>query len=192
MTGCTERAILMGTLAVHDIAYPEDKLDDFYAALAVAANELRGRMRSAGQRLPGVPEAITALAREGIVQTIVTGNIKPIAMTKLEVFDLADRLDFEVGGYGSDGNSRPPLIRQAWQRAEQKYRVQFPGQRVIIIGDTPLDIAAAREVGVRSVGVATGSSSIDELTSAQADAVVPDLTDTPVLIRAVFGQGRQE
>lgn len=143
-------------------------------------------MVAVGRRLPGAQEAITTLAGDGVPQTVVTGNIKPIAIIKLEVFDLAKYFDFEVGGYGSDGDSRPPLIRQVWQRAEDKYEVRFRPDRVVIIGDTPLDMMAAHEVGVHAVGVATGSSTAAELRAAGANAVISDLTDTSAFMQAVL------
>jgi phosphoglycolate phosphatase-like HAD superfamily hydrolase len=187
MTGRTERAILAETLALHGVADPESKFNDCYAALAGAADKLRERMRAAGRRLSGAAEALAALAEHDVVQSVVTGNLKPIAVAKLEVFELAERLDFEIGGYGSDGDARPPLIRQAWQRAQRKYGQTFQPKRIVVIGDTPLDIAAAHEVGVRAVGVATGSSTANELTAAHADAVLPDLTNTATVVQAVYG-----
>ena len=185
MTGRTERAILAATLALHGVSDPESKFDDFYAALARAADKLRERMRTAGHRLPGAVEAIAALAEYNMVQTVVTGNIKPIAVVKLEAFQLSEHMDLEVGGYGSDGDTRPPLIRQAWQRAEHKYGRAFESDRLVVIGDTPLDVAAAREVGVHAVGVATGSSTVEDLMAAQASIVLPNLADTEEIIHAV-------
>jgi phosphoglycolate phosphatase-like HAD superfamily hydrolase len=63
MTGRTERVILAETLALHGISDPESKFDDFYAALAGAANKLRERMWTVGHRLPGAAEAITTLTK---------------------------------------------------------------------------------------------------------------------------------
>lgn len=192
MTGRTDRAIITDTMKLHDVSDPAAKLEEFYAALAEAADELRERMRTVGRRLPGADEAIAALVQDGVVQTVVTGNIKPIAVTKLQVFDLAKHLDFAVGGYGSDGDTRPPLIRQARQRTQRKYGRIFPAHRVVIVGDTPLDVSGAHEVGIRAVGVATGSSTVTELTAAGADAVVPDLTDTSAFVCAVLGRAMAE
>jgi phosphoglycolate phosphatase len=188
MSGRTERAILAETLALHGVSNPEAMFDDLYAALARAADKLRERMRTSGRRLPGTTEALAALTTRNVVQSVVTGNLEPIAVTKLEVFDLAECLDFEVGGYGSDGDTRPPLIRRAWQRAHDKYGRVFEFERVVVIGDTPHDVLAAREVGVRAVGVATGDSTVDELAATGADVVLSDLTDTAAVIRAVCGE----
>jgi phosphoglycolate phosphatase len=185
MAGRTEQAILTDTLALHGVVNPGSKFDDFYTALAQAADELRERMRAVGYRLPGAKEVVVALAERNVVQTVVTGNIKPIAVIKLEVFRLSGYMDFEVGGYGSDADTRPPLILQAWQRAQYKCGRTFDADRVVVIGDTTLDVAAAREVGVRAIGVATGSSTREDLMAAQADVVLPDLRDTEAVVRAV-------
>lgn len=186
MTGRTEQAILTETLTQHGISDPESKLQDFFTALAKAADRLRERMRTVGHRLSGAKEAIIALAGDDVVQTVVTGNIKPIAVTKLEAFHLARHLDLEIGGYGSDGDTRPPLIRQAWERAQHKYGRTFEADRVVVIGDTPFDVSAAHEVGVRAVGVATGSSTVEELMEAHAEVVIPDLVDTEMVVMAVY------
>lgn len=185
MAGRTEQAILVDTLRLHGVTNPVSNFDGFYVALAAAADKLRERMYAVGHSLPGAEKALAALAKPNVVQTVVTGNIKPIAVTKLEVFHLSGYIDFEVGGYGSDSDTRPPLILQAWRRARRKYGQVFAADRVAVIGDTLLDVAAAREVGVRAIGVATGSSGIEDLMAAQADTVLPDLTDTEAVIRAL-------
>ncbi|MGH3647576.1 MAG: HAD family hydrolase [Micromonosporaceae bacterium] len=188
MTGRTEKAILLDTLALHGVPHPESRFDEFYAALAEAADALRDEMHRRGNRLPGSREAIAALVRGGVVQTVVTGNIEAIAITKLEVSGLTEHIDFEVAGYGSDDSTRTTLVRLARQRAERKYGRRFAPDRIVVVGDTPLDMQAAHAVGVRAVGVATGSSTVADLTAAHADAVVPDLTDAAGVIAAVFNQ----
>lgn len=182
MTGRTDKAILTDTLAINGVTYPEERFERFYAALAAAAEASRDEMRRRGRRLPGGKEAMEALARQGAVQTVVTGNIRPTAVTKLDVFDLLEHVDVEIGGYGSDDRVRANLVRLARQRAEHKYAQVF--DQVVVIGDTPHDVRAARDVGVRVVAVATGRSTADELAAVGADVVLPDLTDTQALVAA--------
>ncbi|MGH8929519.1 MAG: HAD family hydrolase, partial [Egibacteraceae bacterium] len=192
MAGRTEKAIIFDTLALHGIADPRSKCEELYIALAAGADELREKMSREGHRLPGAQEAIAALARDGVVQTVVTGNIKPIAITKLEVFGLTEHIDIEVGGYGSDGIARATLVRLAWQRAVRKHRRRYRPDRVVVIGDTSYDVQAAHDVGVYAVGVATGSSTVEELAATHADAVLTDLTDTQVFLAAVFDRALHE
>jgi phosphoglycolate phosphatase len=187
MAGRTDRAIIIDTLVLHGIPEPQAKLNEFYAALAVAADELRDRIRTVGRRLAGTREAIARLARDGVVQSVVTGNIKPIAVIKLETFSLANHIDFDVGGYGSDDGARAVLVRLARERAEHKHGIAFPGKHVVVIGDTPHDMLAAHKAGVHAIGVATGSNTVTDLAAAKADVVIPDLTDTETFAQAVFG-----
>lgn len=187
MTGRTERAIIIETLRQNGIVEPEPLLPAFYEALGEAAHQLQDRMRGAGRRLPGAQEAIAALVAEGVVQSVVTGNLHSIAQTKLAAFELTDHLDLEVGGYGDDDSDRAVLVRLAVKRAEAAYDLAFPPGRVIVIGDTPHDVKGAHDAGVRAVAVATGSSTAEDLRAAGADAVLPDLTRPQALRAAVFG-----
>jgi phosphoglycolate phosphatase len=187
MAGRTERAIIVDTLALNGVADPESRVDAFLPALGDAAIRLRDRMREAGERLPGAQEAIAALVGTVTAQSVVTGNARAIAMTKLEALGLAEHIDFEIGGYGEDGADRAVLVGLAIRRAERKYGVRFDARRVVVIGDTPHDIKGAHDNGAIAVGVATGGSSTEELTAAGADVVLADLTTLDALRRAVTG-----
>jgi len=187
MTGRTERAILLETLARHGLEGSDALCERFFAALAIAARELRPEMIRHGRALPGAQAALRALAANHVVQSVVTGNIKAIAITKLEAFGLADDIDFEVGGYGDDGDDRAPLVRLAIERATTKYGYRFTSDHIFVIGDTPYDMQAAHIVGVRGIGVATGSSTMADLAEAKADMVLPDLTNLSALQAAVAG-----
>jgi phosphoglycolate phosphatase-like HAD superfamily hydrolase len=149
-------------------------------------------MREAGERLPGAQQAIAALAGTVTAQSVVTGNARAIAMTKLEALDLAEHIDFEIGGFGEDGADRAVLVGLAINRAEHKYGVRFDPRRVVVIGDTPHDIKGAHDNGAVAVGVATGGSSAEELTAADADVVLADLTTLDALRRAVTGSLQAE
>ncbi|WP_322761554.1 HAD hydrolase-like protein [Frankia sp. Cr2] len=157
MTGRTERAIIIETLRLSGITDPDPLLPAFYQALGDAAEGLESRMREVGRRLPGAHEAIAGLVAGGTVQSVVTGNLRAIAQTKLDAFGLTEHLDFEVGGYGDDDSDRAVLVRLAVKRAEASYDAMFPPERVVVIGDTLHDIKGAHGAGCRAVGVATGS-----------------------------------
>jgi phosphoglycolate phosphatase len=79
-------------------------------------------MRKVGRALPGAHEAIAALRRDGVVQSVATGNLRSITETKLQAFGLIAGLDFDVGGYGSDDGVRAELARLARARTCTKIR----------------------------------------------------------------------
>jgi phosphoglycolate phosphatase len=186
MTGRTERAILIDTLALNEV--PAREFDAFYEALAVAAHDLQEKMRQVGRALPGAREVIAALRRDGVVQSVATGNLRPIAETKLEAFDLANGLDLDVGGYGSDDGVRAELVRLARARTQGKYAADVSADKVVVIGDTPLDIEGAHGAGAWAIGVATGASTVQDLVAAQADVVFADLTSPDALAASVSGR----
>ncbi|MCS0636237.1 haloacid dehalogenase-like hydrolase [Streptomyces sp. LP05-1] len=177
MSGRTEQAIMTETLRLNGIHEPEALFADFYAALATAADQLTDRMREAGSVLPGAREAIASCAARHTVQSAVTGNIRPVATTKLTALGLADGLDFAVGGYGDDGSDRADLVRQARKRASEKYGQGFAGTRTVVVGDTPHDVRGARDADALAVAVASGDSTADELRRAGADVVLDSLQD---------------
>lgn len=187
MTGRTEEAILKATLELNGVdltvAY-----EHFYQALGEAAYKLEPRMREVGHSLPGAREAIDTFAHDGMVQSVVTGNIKAIAIIKLEAFDLAQHIDFAIGGYGDDGSDRAILVRLAIERAERKYGQKFKPEQVVVIGDTVHDIKGALGNGAMAVGVATGSSTVEALQEAGAQVVLENLADIAVMRQAVLGQ----
>lgn len=186
MTGRTERAILVDTLALHDVHDAEEQFEVFYQALAEATDGLRDRIRSEGRQLDGAVRALAAFADTTVVQSVVTGNIRPIAVTKLKAFDLAGYLDLDVGGYGSDDAGRAALVRLARERAQRKYGTALHPGHVVVVGDTAHDIVGAHEAGAAAVGVATGGTTLDALNAAGAEVVLPDLTDTAAVIDAVW------
>lgn len=188
MTGRTEKAIITETLALNGVE-PEGSFEAFYIALGEAARSLEPAMREHGAALPGAGEAIAVFARKGYVQSVVTGNIRSIAVTKLEAFGLQEHIDFEIGGYGDDGSDRAELVRLAVERANAKYNHDFKAEYVVVIGDTPHDIRGALDNGALAVGVATGGSSLAELTDAGADVVFDNLLNLDKL-RGVLSQRR--
>jgi phosphoglycolate phosphatase-like HAD superfamily hydrolase len=139
--------------------------------------------------LPGASEALAAVTAlgPGVVQSVLTGNVPAIAEAKLAAFGLDGYLDLEVGAYGDHHEVRAELVHLARRRARAAYRRDFGGTATVLVGDTPLDVAAALATGARAVGVATGGSTAAELAAARADAVLPDLADTCAVVTAIAG-----
>ena len=138
--------------------------------------------------LPGAAAAVEALAAAGVRQSVLTGNIRPLAELKLGLAGLGKHLDLDVGAYGDVHEVRAELVPVARQAAAAAYGLDFDGPSTVLVGDTPLDVAAALATGARAVGVATGSFPASDLAAAGAHVVLPDLTDTALLIAAVTGQ----
>jgi phosphoglycolate phosphatase len=188
MAGRTDHEIALEFLASHRVAAAETLLPAFSEALVAALAAKVAVIRERGRALPGAEAALAALAADaGVVQSLLTGNVQPNALVKLAAFGLDGYLDFEVGGFGSDHRHRPSLVGVARGKAERKYGVAFDGTATVLVGDTPLDVAAGRDGGARVVAVATGPYGVDELEACGADAVLPDLCDTARALAAILG-----
>jgi len=184
--GRTDRAIVGDTLALAGV--PAADIGAFLAALARAAAD--GAVPGPVRVLAGASDAIAALAAAGIRQSVLTGNIRPLAALKLRRAGLVRGLDLDAGAYGDVHEVRAELVAVARQAALRAYGTDFPGPSTVLVGDTPLDVEAALVAGARVVAVATGSYPAAELTAAGADVVLPDLTDTAGVIAAITGAGR--
>jgi phosphoglycolate phosphatase len=133
---------------------------------AVAASE--------GYRvLPGVPERLRQLSREGHLLGIITGNGDGAAHIKLARGDL--NRWFTYGAYAGAGLERSDIVRQAVQRGEAMLGEDVPNTKIFVIGDTPLDIRAAHAVGCTAIAVATGHFDRAALAEAGADHVLDTL-----------------
>jgi phosphoglycolate phosphatase-like HAD superfamily hydrolase len=185
LAGRTDLAILRQTLAAHGIVAADDQYSRYFRAIEEQAERLRSEMAGFGGALPGAADALAELAAAGTVQSVVTGNLRRVAAAKLTACGIGDGLEFDVGGYGDEGEDRALLVKLAMYRAGNAYREEFAGQRVVVIGDTPYDIRGARDAGVRSIGVASGRHGPDLLAAAGATVVLRDLTDRGALLAAV-------
>jgi phosphoglycolate phosphatase-like HAD superfamily hydrolase len=191
MNGRTDLEIALEVLELNGIAEGETHLDGFASALAEALAAKAELIAERGRPYPGAMEAIERLAAEpGVVQSLLTGNIEQNAALKLYAVGLGEHLDLEVGGYGSDHRVRSELVAIARRKALRKYSLPFGAEDTVLIGDTPLDVAAARTAGARSVAIASHAHAVGELAAAGADAVLGDLRDAEALVAAVLGASR--
>lgn len=136
--------------------------------------------------MPGVHPLLDALeARHDVVLGLLTGNVARGAELKLRAVGL-DPARFEVGAYGSDSAHRAELPAIAAERARGHFGRVPHGHDVVIIGDTPADVACGAPIGARAIAVATGGYSESDLAASGPWAVFPDLSDTARVLAAIL------
>lgn len=124
--------------------------------------------------MPGVVALLDALGhvRSNAIG-LGTGNVEAGARAKLRRGGIDTR--FAFGGYGSDSADRAILVRHGAERGARLLGLSREACRVIVIGDTPRDVEAAKAIGAESVAVATGGHGLPELEGLGATLVVPTL-----------------
>jgi phosphoglycolate phosphatase len=135
--------------------------------------------------LPGVRELLDSLRSEGIATGLATGNLAEGAERKLVLGNLWQYFPF--GGYGSDHEQRGELTRIGIERARQHTGTNYAPEDVVIVGDSPLDIKAARYNDARVIGVLTGWDPPESMVSAKPDLLLDDLSDTDAVMAFVLG-----
>jgi phosphoglycolate phosphatase len=125
--------------------------------------------------LPGVPERLKQLSRDGHLLGIITGNGDGAAHIKLQRANL--NRWFTFGAYASAGVDRAGIVRRAVQRGEAMLGEDVPNAEIYVIGDTPLDIQAAHAVECTAIAVATGRFDRAALEEAGADHVLETLEE---------------
>lgn len=139
------------------------------------------------REMPGVRSILNLLSdREAIVLGLLTGNFADAARIKLEHFDLWRY--FRCGAFGDDTHDRNTLVPVAIEAA-RALGVVHDAHEVIVVGDTPLDVACARAGGAVAVAVATGGYDPHVLEATGADYVFEDLSDVDRFLAIVDGDG---
>lgn len=164
----------------------QDLLASYTRELEAAFAARLDQLSAQGRVLPGAQEAVAAVADlPGVVQSVLTGTIRPNAVAKLRAFGLDQFFDVEIGGYGSEIYPMGAQLLRSRGRASEKYRTDIGVDATVYIADSGRDVEAARIGGARSVAVASGRSTAGELRDAGADVVLDDLTDTEAVVRTV-------
>lgn len=186
--GRTERAAVAEVLRMHRVDPSGDAVGSFIDLLVEELCKREGELRQEGRVLAGAEAALRACRAEaGVHQSLLTGNVRPLAALKMSVFGLTDHVDLRIGAYGEDALERVDLPPHAWRRAEQVLHHRFSGANTVIVGDTLVDVATARAVGARAIAVATGPATTAELRAAGAHVVLPDLADTAAVLDSILG-----
>jgi phosphoglycolate phosphatase-like HAD superfamily hydrolase len=179
VAGGTDRALARTMLRRAGLAETEaaiDRLLDEYVAQLEAVLRVRRYLP-----IGDVAGAVDALARRGAIVGLATGNMRRGAILKLSSAGLLASFDVVCGAYGCEAEPRADIVRLAAERCGWTARA---GRPVVVVGDTEHDVAAARAMGARVVGVATDGDSRAELAAAAADAIVPTCGDA--LVEAVM------
>ncbi len=135
--------------------------------------------------LAGIREALDAVhGHPEIHQALLTGNLKEGARLKLSYLGLWDY--FEFGAFADDSHIRDELGPFALARAEESLGIKFPPERVYIIGDTPHDIACGKAIGAKTIAVATGAFSVEQLAALNPTHTFADLSDTQALLKVIL------
>jgi phosphoglycolate phosphatase-like HAD superfamily hydrolase len=179
IAGMTDSGIVASILRKHQLpAAPENVaafLDSYVHFLSL---ELPRRV---GALLPGVLDLLAKLKnRPQVVLALLTGNVSRGAKLKLEHYGVWHF--FEFGAFADDHHDRNELGPFAQARAQEKHGQAFVAEQIDVIGDTPRDIACGRAIDARTIAIATGSWSREELSVHRPDFLFDDLSNVDEVI----------
>lgn len=184
-SGRTDTAIFSDAALLHGIAEADlarelQRFQDAYSPhLEQAFLEVSGRL------MPGIEDILAALAaRADVTLGLGTGNFRRAGELKLRHFGIDAHFPGMQGGFGEDAHARDAVIRMGIERLAGGRR---DGDRVVVIGDTPHDISAAKANDAFALGVATGRDSVEELLACEADAALADLSDVEQALAIIYG-----
>ncbi len=182
--GMTDRGIVRAALALLGESAAGDTIDVILAGYVTLLEEEVSHTPGLGLHR-GVLEALDAVAAwPGVAVGLGTGNIRAGARVKLAHVGILDR--FAFGGFGCDHEDRAELLRIGAARGTERLGMPPGACRVVVIGDTPRDVEAARAIGAESIAVATGRFARADLEAAGATFVFDDLA-TDGVHRALRG-----
>ncbi len=179
-SGRTDRSLFREALTACGLADEAGFPDALKRFKRAYRRRLRGTLEACdGRVLPGVFEILDLLAADSdATQALGTGNFKSTAAVKLGYYKLAQY--FATGGFGDLTDDRAELIAAGARAAERLHGGKFG--TVFVIGDTVHDITSAKANNFVAVGVATGTASMDTLSAAGADVVLPDLLSAAAVL----------
>jgi phosphoglycolate phosphatase len=188
VSGMTDLQIVFEALSDAGVSQEEilARAEVLVSRLTEEARKVTGNGAKFFELLPGVRETLEALAAHPRYESaLVTGNIKPMAQLKMELVGL-DHLFTLPGAFGDESHNRRDLPARAAERIREQLQIDLAPEQFIVIGDTPNDIDCARHFGARAVAVGTGRFySVQEILACEPDALLPDLTDTDLVLRTL-------
>lgn len=150
-----------------------------------ALREELERGRGGVRAMPGVHETLARFrARVDVTLGLLTGNYTDAIPIKLGSIGV-DPSWFSVSAFGDEADSRPALVALVLEKYSRRLGFAADPRRVIVVGDTPRDVACAHAHGCIAFAVATGPYEVSELRAAGANVVVSDLGDPSPLLELV-------
>ncbi len=181
-SGKTDPAIVAEMCAALAVTRPDGAA--FERAYLAALTAEMARPDARRRVLPGVRELLQGLAgRPDVHLGLLTGNVEAGARAKLAPFGLNPF--FPTGGFGSDHADRREVARRAAARVALHAGIPLDASRVVVVGDTELDVDCARANGFRAVAVLTGWSTPEVLIASGPDVLLQDLADLTVTLQAL-------
>jgi len=185
LAGATDARIAAELLRKHGLdATPENQaalLDEYLSHLPQRMPLHSGRL------LPGIIALLESLSgRSEAVLALLTGNLTRGAEIKLTHYGVWHF--FEFGAFADDHHDRNELGRFARSRAADRHGVEFPPERIFVIGDTPRDIECGRAIGAQTVAIATGNYTLEQLSAHSPDHLFEDLSNTQRVIECLLGR----
>ena len=175
LDGLTDRLIVRRGLTTIGVEPSAEAIDAVLAAYVDVLEEEIGNVPEERYLVHvGMREAVRAGRERGAAVGLGTGNVREGARLKLGRVNLFEHFSF--GGYGCDAEDRAEVIRIGAERGANELGKTLGECRVVVIGDTPKDVAAAQAIGAECIGVATGAYSVEALVDSGATAAFRDLT----------------
>lgn len=192
LSGKTDPQIVRDLLVMNGLSHREAEKALPAALGAYETRYLEGLATTGAELLEGVRDVVDGLAvstdewdpDERIILGLLTGNLKPLVAPKLAAAGIPPA-SFRIGAYGSDHADRNKLPAIAVARAQELLGAPILPQEVVIVGDTPLDIACAKHFGAVSVAVASGDYTCGQLQDAEPDFVLADLNEWGLVEREI-------
>ena len=182
IAGRTDRHIARSILLKYSVEPTDEAVDEFLEVYLRRLRELLPQLN--GRVLPGVKEILDRLKpNPNRVLALLTGNLERGAKLKLERYGLWEY--FEFGAFADDHHDRNELGAFARQRAAEKHGHDFEVARIDVIGDTGHDIGCGKIFGARTIAVATGSWTREQLAEHNPDFLFDDLSNVEEVMRAL-------
>lgn len=172
--GRTDVSLVREFFKIHGVPESPENFQQFFENYVFWLEQILGH--SIGHECIGVRKFIEDLQDlpQPPVIGLLTGNIQLGAEIKLRHFGLWD--GFIMGGFADDHEERNHIAVAALQRGRRVLDAHLHPQQVVVIGDTPHDVRCGKFIGAKTLAVATGGSTFEELQPHGADWTVPDLT----------------